>query len=197
MAAFGGLVLLGGMLEIAVIGVPAVLNNFTLVIGMVGMVLGIGGGIALLIMRLTDDDLTPYTNFSHIFNLLLIAVTLGVTLWAVLTQGQVALRLYQEFAARILTLNLAGPAAPTPVTASLVLLLVLVAYIPLTHMSHFFVKWFTWHKIRWDDEPNVKGGRIEVMIQKSLNYPVSWSAPHIRGDGKKTWADVATEEVQE
>ena len=26
------------------------------------------------------------------------------------------------------------------------------------------------------------------------SYPVSWAAPHIQGDGKKTWADVATEE---
>jgi hypothetical protein len=69
-----------------------------------------------------------------------------------------------------------------------------LAYIPLTHMSHFFVKWFTWDKIRWDDEPNVKGGRIEKMVEQALMYPVSWSADHIRGNGKKTWADVATEE---
>jgi hypothetical protein len=26
---------------------------------------------------------------------------------------------------------------------------------------------------------------------------VSWSAPHIRGDGKKTWVDVATSGVKE
>ena len=70
----------------------------------------------------------------------------------------------------------------------------LVAYIPLTHMSHFFVKWFTWHRLRWDDSANVRGGRIELMIQQALTYPVSWSASHIAGDGKKTWAQVATEQ---
>ncbi|NJN64323.1 MAG: nitrate reductase, partial [Acidobacteria bacterium] len=73
----------------------------------------------------------------------------------------------------------------------------LVAYVPLTHMSHFFVKWFTWHQIRWDDEPNVKGGRIEKMIEKQLSAPITWSAPHIGADGKKSWADVATEEVKD
>ena len=74
---------------------------------------------------------------------------------------------------------------------------VLMAYIPLTHMSHFFTKWFTYHHVRWSDEPNVAGGKIEKEVAKALQYPVSWSAPHIRGDGKKTWVDVATSGVKE
>ena len=197
MVAFAALVLAGAILEVMGIGPLAMLHNLIYLIGVVGMALGIGGGLALLIMRLSDRDLVPYTNLSHIFNLLLISIALGVTLSALITEGLNAIRLFQDFAVGMLTLRLGGPAAPTQINVSLLLLSVLIAYIPLTHMSHFFVKWFTWHKIRWDDEPNVKGGRIEVMIQKSLNYPVSWSAPHIRGDGKKTWADVATEEVQE
>jgi len=77
-------------------------------------------------------------------------------------------------------------------TAMLHLASLLVAYIPLTHMSHFFTKWFMYHDIRWNDEPNFVGGKIERQITKALQYPVSWSAPHIRGDGKKNWADVAT-----
>ena len=27
-----------------------------------------------------------------------------------------------------------------------------------------------------------------------LQQPISWAAPHIQGDGKKTWLDAATEE---
>ena len=88
-----------------------------------------------------------------------------------------------------------------PMTNVLVWLAILLtaltlAYIPMTHMAHFFLKWFTWDKIRWDDEPNVRGGRIERKISDALQYPVSWSAPHIKGDGKKNWVDVATEEVE-
>jgi hypothetical protein len=30
-------------------------------------------------------------------------------------------------------------------------------------------------------------------IKTYLGYPVHWSAPHIAGEGKKSWADVATE----
>ena len=41
------------------------------------------------------------------------------------------------------------------------------------------------------------GGKIERQVGQVLNYPVSWSARHIRGDGKKTWAQVATSGVEE
>jgi len=30
-----------------------------------------------------------------------------------------------------------------------------------------------------------------------LQYPISWSADHIAGDGKKTWAEAATEEMSD
>jgi hypothetical protein len=36
---------------------------------------------------------------------------------------------------------------------------------------------------------------MEKEITEALGYPVSWSAPHLKADGKKTWADIATEEV--
>ena len=29
-----------------------------------------------------------------------------------------------------------------------------------------------------------------------LGQPVTWAAPHIKGDGRRTWADVATEEME-
>jgi hypothetical protein len=84
---------------------------------------------------------------------------------------------------------------PGLISAEIILGSLLVAYIPLTHMSHFFTKWFTYHDIRWNDEPNLAGGKIEKKVGDALHYPVSWSAPHIRGDGKKTWVDVATADV--
>ena len=55
----------------------------------------------------------------------------------------------------------------------------------------------TSHAIRWNDDPNLRGGPYEARIQKLLERPVSWSAAHIKGDGKKTWADVATEKQEQ
>jgi len=146
-------------------------------------------------MRMTDSDMKPYTNFSHFFNLLFIVVALAVTLVAwVSVDGDFSMA--RNYMASLITFDLGVSAGSTAHSVAILLLSLLVAYIPLTHMSHFFVKWFTWHKIRWDDEPNVKGGRIETMIEKALESPVSWSATHIRADGKKNWVDIATEEIE-
>jgi hypothetical protein len=79
---------------------------------------------------------------------------------------------------------------------SITLLGALLAYIPLTHMSHFVGKYFAYHSIRWGDEPNLRGGKFEPEIQKLLSRPVSWAAPHINADGKKNWVDLATEEMK-
>jgi nitrate reductase gamma subunit len=73
----------------------------------------------------------------------------------------------------------------------------LLAYIPLTHMSHMFMKYFMYHSIRWEDTPNVKGSRVEAEILKNLGFKPTWVAPHIGADGKKTWADLAAPKVKE
>lgn len=164
-------------------------------VGLTGFVLALGGALALLAMRLTDPDMRPYSNPSHYFNLLFFLVALGLVLagWA---QEGWSLLPFEALVRGVITFDPPAGLGGPVIMAGFLVTLVLVAYIPLTHMSHFFVKWFTWHKIRWDDEPNVRGGRIEKMIQDALTRPVSWSAPHIRADGKKTWADIATEEEQ-
>jgi hypothetical protein len=59
-------------------------------------------------------------------------------------------------------------------------------------MSHFIAKYFTYHAVRWDDAPNHRGGRVEVKIAEYLTYRPRWSASHMRADGTKTWAEIAT-----
>ena len=59
-------------------------------------------------------------------------------------------------------------------------------------MSHVFMKYFLYHHIRWGDEPNINMPKTDKKIGEVLTYPVSWSAPHIAGHGKNTWAEVAT-----
>jgi nitrate reductase gamma subunit len=76
-------------------------------------------------------------------------------------------------------------------TVTVALLSLLIAYIPLTHMSHFIGKYFAYHSIRWNDTPNLAGGPQEPAIQRLLSYRVSWAAPHIHAEGNKTWADLA------
>jgi nitrate reductase gamma subunit len=89
----------------------------------------------------------------------------------------------------------AAPDMPRLVGAEIVFGSFLLAYIPLTHMSHFFTKWFLYHDIRWDDEVNRPGSKLEAAVKRQLGHKVAWNAAHIHGGGEKTWVDVATQEV--
>ncbi len=159
-------------------------------LGPLGFILTIMGAIGLLYKRLTDPGLRNYANFEHYFNLCLFITTMGV---AVLTWLFVdpTFNLARQFLVNLISLKM------TAIGSFLFQLQVLlamftIAYIPLTHMSHFFMKWFLYHDIRWGDEPNINTPETDKKIGIVLNYPVTWSASHISGHGKETWAEVAT-----
>lgn len=201
-----GLLLLGGVavaagVEVSASGglIPAALYHLTYLAGYAGLGLGLIGAVALLARRTLDEDYREYTRKADFFNLGFFVVTFLVALAAHLLADPdfAALR---DYFTRLLTLNLSSVELVSPsglVALEIVLASLLLAYIPLTHMSHFFAKWFTYHHVRWSDEPNLRGGKIERQVNEALKYPVSWSASHIRGDGKKNWVDVAIAGVEE
>jgi hypothetical protein len=63
-------------------------------------------------------------------------------------------------------------------------------------MMHFVAKYFTYHQVRWEDEPLAVGGPLEGKAKRLLEQPVTWGAPHVNADGSKNWVDVATEEMK-
>ena len=68
----------------------------------------------------------------------------------------------------------------------------MLAYIPITHMSHFFMKYFLYHDIRWGDQPSKEHRDLDKKLDIVLNYPVKWSAQHISGENTRTWAEIVT-----
>ena len=66
-------------------------------------------------------------------------------------------------------------------------------WVPYSFLGHLFMKYFTWHDIRWGDEPYINNNKLQNQLANNLNLPVSWRAAHIKGDGVKTWAQIATE----
>jgi len=177
-------------------------HHLTYVVGYAGLAIGLIGSAALLGRRMLNPDYQEYTKTADYFNLAFFVITFAVALAAHAITDPYFIGLRAYFADLVtFGASSAGGAAESLVSglmvAEIVLASLLVAYIPLTHMSHFFIKWFTYHHIRWSDEPNMPGSKIERQVNEALQYPVSWSAPHIRGDGKKTWADVATAGVEE
>ena len=168
------------------------------VMGHAGLVLAVVGALGLL-QRRRQRPLRDYSAPMDIVNLVLFVIAFSfalVTAWTV----DRSFATVSELVSNLVTFTVAplagsGPEVMLPCVTA-ILLAVLAAYIPLTHMSHFIGKYFAYHAIRWADEPNLPGGAQEKAINDLLSLPVSWSAPHIRGDGTKSWLDVATEDPE-
>jgi nitrate reductase gamma subunit len=157
--------------------------------GATGLILSILGALGLLVLRSTDSRLKIYTTPGDIFNLLFFIVAFGtLALGCLASTGPSAGMLV--FTRGLLVFD-TGLEVSGLLAAGLILTGLLVAYIPMTHMSHFIAKYFTYHNIRWDDAANRRGGRIEARLAEYLSYRPTWAAAHMGADGKKTWAEIA------
>jgi nitrate reductase gamma subunit len=180
-------VVLGAILELVGVSVGAV-QSLTVVLGLGAFGIGALGTLGLLIMRMTDEKLAPFTSFKEHFNLLLILALFATGLLAWATAG--SFDPFRDYLVASLSLQAAtGIGAMT--VAHLLVLAFFMTYFPFTHMTHAFTKWFMWHEVRWSDDANLKGSKVEAKVRGVLAYPVSWSAPHIDGKGR-SWAEVAT-----
>jgi nitrate reductase gamma subunit len=185
LAQFGGVTIdpSGGILG-------AGIYYLTILLGFAGLTLGLAGSIGLIGRRLIDSDLKKYTAISDMFNLFLFLAffAAGLAAWLLFDHSFAGAR---GFVTGLLTFQ--APETLTLVgTATAFLAAFAIGYIPLTHMSHMFMKYFMYHSIRWEDTPNTKGSQVEAAIIKNLGFKPTWSAAHIGADGSKTWVDVAT-----
>ncbi len=169
------------------------------VMGHAGLVLGLVGAVGLL-QRRRRRPLRDYSAPMDIVNLVFFVAAFALALVTAVTVDR-RFATVSELVGNLVTFNLAplagtGAEVVLPSVAAIVLA-ALVAYVPLTHMSHFVGKYFAYHAIRWADEPNLPGGAQEKAIRALLDRRLSWSAPHIRGDGKKSWRDATTEDPRQ
>ncbi len=190
----GGLAI-GYLPESIAVPVAKIMGMVLPFLGGAGLVLGIIGAIGLF-MRRRGRELRDYTAPADLFNLVFFMAAFGVA-FVTFVGFDRDFSMVTTFVVNLVTFNLApigDGLAGTLLTLSVVLLALLTAYIPTTHMSHFIGKSFAYHSIRWSDEPNLAGGKQEKEIEELLSRPVSWSAPHINADGKKSWLDVTLED---
>jgi len=180
---------IGLLIASALVGTAA-LHTCYMATGIAGAVLTVAGALGLLLRRLTDPNLKNYTVPGDIFNLVFFLVVFGLLAAGYLTAGAG----FPGMLALVEGLLTFNPSVDIPpaLAAGLVLGALLAGYIPLTHMSHFIAKYFTYHSIRWDDAPNRGNPRLARRIAEYLAYRPTWAAPHIGADGKKTWAEIAT-----
>jgi len=190
------LLLLGSILELAgvSIGIEAgtfgrIIHYLTIFTGYIGLILTGLGAFGLFLWRLTDSNQKAYNSFADYFNLVFFDIVIVVALIAHF-QADPDFTVLRGYVHSLVTFS-------TPVlnsgwlTAEIVIVSLMIMYIPLTRMSHFVAKYFLYHSVRWSDEPNFKGGKIEKRLMTQLQQKVSWSAPHIQKG--KPWSEVVKE----
>jgi len=158
----------------------------------VGMGLTTIGAAGLLVRRYVDPGLKRLSAPIDYFNLIFFLVLMMVILLARRTSdpnGYAVMGLIYSL------VTFGKVSVPPMVAVEAVMWGLMFIYLPLTRMNHFVSKYFTYHQVRWEDEPNRPGSRLEGRIQEALGWGVSWSAPHIQSG--KTWGEVATHVPQE
>jgi hypothetical protein len=85
---------------------------------------------------------------------------------------------------------------PGAIGLHIIISMVFMIVLPLGFMMHLTIKYFTYHSIRWDDEPMTPGHKMEKEVQELLGQKVSWAAPHLQtGKPDQNWLDIVTKEV--
>ena len=170
-----------------------VFQQIVSVFGLGSYLLGSLGTISLLLKRLYDSNLRSFSTTSRYINLLFLAAIFLSGGYSWLRSGD-SLFDMSLFIKSLITLD-TSINVEFPLSLHLVISLLFLLYLPLTDMIHFIAKYFTFHKLRWDDEP--MGGKMENELHGLLTQPVTWSADHVKADGKKNWVDVATTEMRD
>ncbi|CAA7602177.1 NarG-like domain protein [Acididesulfobacillus acetoxydans] len=162
-------------------GIVLVLKILLGIAGVAGFLLAVFGSGTLLIKRMADSSLRRYTTPQEYFNLLLIFLVLctGIYAWSLAPSFDRPLGVMEQ-ALSLQPLVLSGVGV-----LHVILLGIMFFYIPLSKMSHYVGKYFTFHKVLWDNSPNTPGSAIGKDVEKAAGYRphTSWSAPHIKGNG--------------
>ena len=142
---------------------------------------GIPGTLGLLTVR--QRRLRGVSSRADIFNLLLIASVFATAAAALLLDTRFP-EAMSVLAGALLGMNPA-PELGLAATAHVVVLGLFLAYFPATHMTHAYMKFFAFHRVRWDDAAVAHRPSMARAMARNLERPISWAAPHI---GKQNWA---------
>jgi len=150
----------------------------SIVTGYIGLALGALGSGMLFLRRAFDNTLKKYTTPQEYFNLLLIFVALitGIFTWG----NDLSFGYAREVTGNLVTFT--PFVADGLLTLHVVLVGIMLTYIPISKMSHYVGKYFTFHKVLWDNNPNLKGSGVEQQVKNAASFrpTTSWSAPHIK-----------------
>jgi len=149
------------------------------------------GALILIVVRSTDPRLRPCTSPLDRLNLALLVVLGALSAAVAVMPGGME-------AAAVAVAQLARLRPPRVfflLGLQMTIAALFLFYLPFTRMVHFFAKYFTYHRVRWDDREVVPGSVLEKRLRAYLNFGVTWSGEHIQTG--KTWLEVATTPPEE
>ncbi|AWB10641.1 Nitrate reductase gamma subunit [Thermodesulfobium acidiphilum] len=155
------------------------------IFGIVAGAFGLLGSFILILRRIFSQELRIYTTPLDFFNLFLLLFLFLATFSTFLFDANHDILKYLGSVISFKPVNISNF-----VIVQFFLFQFFLFYFPFSKFMHAPIKYWTWHSIMWDDALNLKGEKIDLIIQEQLKYKQFWSASHaIPG---ASWAEVAT-----
>lgn len=181
------------VVTIAFIFTAALTRNSLIVViqisAMIGACIGLAGVAGLLARRLQDDHLRANSSRADFFNLFLVAAVFSSGAFVHFSgSGTQDLVTFARAMLRLGSFRELGWSA----TAHLCIVGIFAAYFPATHMTHAYMKFFTYHRVRWDDVAIAHNPQMSSVLRANVERPITWAAPHIGAGAKSTWASVVS-----
>jgi nitrate reductase gamma subunit len=149
------------------------------------------GGLSIIILRMTDEELKAYYPPIHYLKWIFLLLTLLGGIIAVDIHFHSSMTALLKYVREQVTFqNFEHKLHPALAPALHVLFAsVWLVYLPFSHVFQLFFRYY--HYLRWDDVPNARGSEIGRRIKDYLERPATWSAPHIQSG--KRWREIASE----
>ena len=147
--------------------------------------LGLLGSLGLLFMRALHPRLRGFTTRTSVFNLLLLG--------SIFATGMLSVTAGSRLAAMTGYLQHGTVRQSSFLSVHIALVGLFLAYFPFTHMTHAYMKFFTWHGVRWDDSPAMHDPRTARTLAANLQRKVTWAAPHIANGDTAAWSEVVAD----
>jgi len=180
----GGLAFVGASLAWR----PSQLYAAAIFVFWISSIAGLLGSATLLLFRVLGSRLRSFTTRASVFNLFLLGSIFGSGL-ATLAIVPVSMSTIVATFQRLSTFPV--------LSAHLILVALFLTYFPFTHMTHAYMKFFSWHGVRWNDSPAAWNPDASAATKINLQRPVSWAAPHIHDEHTRTtWSDLVNSPAQ-
>jgi nitrate reductase gamma subunit len=179
---FIGTLLLAGASVILPLGgiLAALLGLAVNVCGLASGILVCVGTAGLLVKRIVDREFRSYTTPQEYFNLAALFAG-GASGLIAFAANKFSYKHYKKVIYSMLHFK-SLKSLNKPTVVHLLIICGLLVYIPLCKMSHYVGKYFTFHNVIWDNDPNLPGSKVEKKVIDEAGIKpapeMQWAAPH-------------------